>query len=179
MTAQDYQQAFDSLGKQGFRLTRINGYTVAGQDRYAAIWDKSPGPDLVARHGMTAQDYQQAFDSLGKQGLCLSQVSGYSVANQDRYAAIWERKPCPAFVARHGMTAQQYQQAFDELGRQGFRLRLVSAYQINGEPAYAAIWDKSPGPSFVARHGMTPAQYQAAFDQLGKDGFRLVWIDAD
>ncbi|HEX8110426.1 MAG TPA: hypothetical protein VF516_21990 [Kofleriaceae bacterium] len=179
MTAQDYQQAFDSLGKQGFRLTLINGYTVAGQDRYAAIWDRSPGPDFVARHGMTAQDYQQAFDSLGKQGWCLSQVSGTSVAGQDRYAAIWDRKPCPTFVARHGMTAPQYQQAFDELGRQGFRLRLVSAYQINGEPAYAAIWDKSPGPSFVARHGMTPDQYQKAFDQLTKDGFRLVWIDAD
>ena len=106
-------------------------------------------------------------------------TSGYSVAGQDRYAAIWERKPCPAFVARHGMTAPQYQQAFDELGRQGFRLRLVSAYQIDGEPAYAAIWDKTPGPGFVARHGMTPDQYQKAFDQLTRDGFRLVWIDAD
>jgi Bacterial tandem repeat domain 1 len=60
--------------------------------------------------------------------LCLAQVSGYSVANQDRYAAIWEAKPCPAFVARHGMTAPQYQQAFDQLvGKDGFRLVWIDA----------------------------------------------------
>lgn len=128
---------------------------------------------------MTGQDYQQAFDSLGKQGFCLSQVSGYSVANQDRYAAIREQKACPAYAARHGMTSQQYQQAFDQLGQQGFHLRMVSAYQVNGEPTYAAIWDKSPSPAWVARHGLTAGQYQQAFDHLTEDGFRLVWVDSD
>ena len=76
---------------------------------------------------MTSQDYQQQFDQLvGQQGFCLVDVSGYSVGGQDRYAAIWEKKSCPQFVARHGMTSQQYQQQFDQLvGQQGFRLTLV------------------------------------------------------
>ena len=77
------------------------------------------------------------------------------------------------------MTSQQYQQAFDQATQQGFRLRSVSGYQINGEPSYAAIWDKSPAPAWVARHGLTADQYQKAFDQLAKDGFRLVWVDSD
>ena len=127
---------------------------------------------------MTSQQYQQQFDQLvGQQGFCLTLVSGYSVGNQDRYAAIWEKKSCPAFAARHGMTSQQYQQAFDQLvGQQGFHLRLVSGHKINGQDSYAAIFEKSPSPAFVARHGTSEA-YQQAFDQLvGQQGFRLVWV---
>lgn len=109
-------------------MTLINGDTVAGQDRCAAIWGRSPDR-TSSRHGMTAQDCQQASGSLGKQGFCLSQISGYSVGSQDRYAyaAIWEHEPCPAFVAGHGMTPDQYQKAFDQLTRDGFRLSWVDA----------------------------------------------------
>ena len=62
--------------------------------RYAAIWEKTSGPAWVARHGMSSQTYQQEFDSWASQGYCLSLVSGYSVANEARYAAIWEKKNC-------------------------------------------------------------------------------------
>jgi hypothetical protein len=55
-------------------------------------------------------------------------VSGYSVSGQDLYAAIWEKISGPAFVARHGMTSQLYQQEFDKLSSAGFRLTLVDAY---------------------------------------------------
>jgi hypothetical protein len=34
----------------------------------------------------------------------------------------------PAWVARHGLTSEQYQQAFDQLTSQGYRLDLVSGY---------------------------------------------------
>jgi len=55
-------------------------------------------------------------------------VSGYQVAGQDFYAAIWEKTAGPAFVARHGMTADGYQQEFDKWTGQGYRLTLVSGY---------------------------------------------------
>ncbi len=182
LTAQQYQQQFDQLvGQQGYRLKLVNGYTVGGQDRYAAIWEKSRGPAFVARHGMTAQQYQQQFDDLvGRQGYCLTDVSGYGDARQARFAAIWEKKSCPQFVARHGLTAQQYQQQFDQLvGQQGYRLKLVDGYNIGGQDFYAAIWEKSPGPAFVARHGLTAQEYQQQFDDLvGQKGYGLIWVNA-
>ena len=70
--------------------------------RYAAIWEKTSGAAFIARHGMTSQVYQQEFNNWTGQGYCLTLVSGYSVGNQARYAAIWEQKSCPAYVARHG-----------------------------------------------------------------------------
>jgi hypothetical protein len=46
-----------------------------------------------------------------------------------RYAAIWDKSAGPAFVARHELSADGYQQEFNNtwLG-QGYRLKLVSGY---------------------------------------------------
>ncbi|MDP9849792.1 hypothetical protein [Streptosporangium lutulentum] len=38
---------------------------------------------------------------------------------------------------------------------------------------YAAIWERSGGPAWVARHGLTSAQYQTEFDRLVGQGYRL------
>src|SRR5205809_201989 len=119
--------------------------------RFAAIWEKTAGPAFVARHGMTSQVYQQEFDKWTSQGYCLTLVSGYSVANQDRYAAIWEQKSCPAYVARHGLSSQGYQQEFDKWNGQEYRLKLVNGHKNGGNESYAAIWEKVPRPAFAAR----------------------------
>jgi len=178
LTSAAYQKEFDTLvGQQGYRLKWVSGYNVAGQDFYAAIWEKTSGPAFVARHGMTSQAYQQEFDKWTGQGYCLTLVSGYSVGNQDRYAAIWEQKSCPAYVARHGLTSQGYQQEFNNWTTQGYRLKLVSGHKIGGKQSYAAIWEKTPGPEFVARHGMTSDGYQQEFDKWVNQGFRLTLVN--
>jgi hypothetical protein len=173
LTSQNYQSEFDTLvGQQGYRLKLVSGYNVGGQDRYAAIWEKSQGAAFVARHGLTAQAYQQEFDKWTGQGYCLALVSGYSAGGQDRYAAIWEKKSCPAYVARHGLSSQAYQQEFDKWTGQGFRLHVVSGHQIGGTASYAALWDKLPGPAYVARHGLPPDTYQQEFDKWVNQGYR-------
>jgi hypothetical protein len=176
MTAQQYQQEFDTWVGRGFVLTLVNGYTLNTQDRYAAIWEQKSAPPFVARHGMSSQAYQQEFNTLVGQGYRLKLVSGYSVSGQDRYAAIWEKSAGPQWVARHGMTPQQYQQEFNTFVGQGFRLKLVSGYSAAGQELYAAIWEKDNGPAFVARHGMTSQQYQQEFNTHVSQGFRLVWV---
>jgi len=40
LTSAQYQATFDQLVAQGYRLELVNGYSVAGQDRFAAIWTK-------------------------------------------------------------------------------------------------------------------------------------------
>ena len=155
----------------------IPGDAADDGSRYAAIWEKTPGPPWVARHGMNAQTYQQEFDSWTSQGYCLTLVSGYSVADEARYAAIWEKKTCPAYVARHGLTSAVYQNEFDTLvGQQGYRLKLVSGYNVGGQNFYAAIWEKSPGPAFTARHGMSSQGYQQEFDNWASQGYCLAHV---
>jgi cytochrome c biogenesis factor len=173
MTSAQYQAEFDKYVAQGYRLVQVSGYGIGSQDYYAAIWDKSPSTAWVARHGMTSAQYQAEFDKYVAQGYRLAQVSGYGVGGKDYYAAIWDKSPSTAWVARHGMTSAQYQAEFDKYVAQGYRLVQVSGYGVGGQDYYAAIWDKSPSTAWVARHGMTSAQYQAEFDKYVAQGYYL------
>jgi len=106
----------------------------------------------------------------------LVQVSGYSVNGEERFAAIWEQVEGSSWQAHHGLNSAQYQQAFDQLLAEGYRLVQVSGYSVNGEERFAAIWEQRNGPSWQARHGLSSVQYQQAFDQLLREGYRLVQV---
>ena len=172
LTPEQYQGMFDELVPQGFRPVVVNGAGVGGQVRYAAIFENGPAPAWVARHGLTRQQYQAAFDQLVAQGFRPRFVDGTAVGDQILYSAVFEKRNGSPWVARHGLTARQYQGAFDELVGQGFRPVWVSGAAIGSDVFYAAVFDKRPGPAFVARHGLTAAQYQATFDTLLQQGFR-------
>jgi hypothetical protein len=79
MRATEYQEEFGRLRGEGYHLVEISGYGVGDDDFYAAIWEKGAVPDWTARHGMTATEYQQTFDSLTLEGNRLVEISGYSV----------------------------------------------------------------------------------------------------
>jgi hypothetical protein len=173
LSSADYQAAFDKNAADGYRLTWVNGYTVQGQAQYAAIWEKSSGPAWVARHGLNSAQYQSAFDDYAKQGYRLELVSGYAVGNEAQYAAIWRKGANTAWIARHGLSSDDYQNAFNSYNGQGYRLAHVSGYKVGGQARYAAIWDKSSGGEWVARHGMSSSAYQQEFDNMIKRGFTL------
>lgn len=174
LNGSQYQTAFDQYVAQGYRLRCVSGYSVAGVTRYAAIWDKQSGPAWAARHGLSAAQYQQAFDQLSAQGYRLKMVSGYSVGSSPRFAALWDKSSGPAWTARHGLSGAQYQQTFDQLGAQGYRLRWVSVYAEGGQARYAALWDKSSGAATVARHGLEEAAFRSAAQSYAAQGYDLV-----
>ena len=129
----------------------------------------------MARHGLTADQYQAAFNEFTGQGYALDWVSGYLGNGQDLYAAIWRKDPgIPAWQARHGLTADQYQAFFNEVTAQGYKPVVVCGYSDGAQARYAAIFRRIAGaPEWQARHGLTAADYQATFDQLVAQGYRL------
>jgi CubicO group peptidase (beta-lactamase class C family) len=176
MTSAQYQSEFNTWTSKGFRLTDVSGYNVAGQVRFAAIWEQKAGPAWVARHGMTSAGYQTEFNKWVGLGYRLVVVDGYESAGQAMYAALWEQKTGPAWVARHGMTSAGYQTEFTKWVGLGYRLRWVQGYGVGSTAYYAAIWEKSTGPAWVARHGLTSAQYQTAFNTFVGQGYRLTHV---
>jgi hypothetical protein len=169
--------AFDEIGeigKDGFELTSVSGYVANGDLRYVALWRKPASPEpWAARHGLMAVDFQKAIDDLAKDGLSLVYVAGYEVSGTPLFAGIWRKSAAGLPVVRLDMDSAKYQAEFDSLLKEGFRLQHVAGYTHNGAAVYAAIWNKSGGPEFVERHGLTSAQYQQAFDDFFKQGFRL------
>jgi hypothetical protein len=176
LTSEQYQTTFDSLTRQGFRLTSVSGYAIGGEARYATIWEQRSGPDWQARHGMTPAQYQQTFDDLARQGYLLLQVSGYRVNVDVLFAAIWEKQDNVAWEAHHGLTSSAYQKTFDTLVAAGSRLAWVSGYSDTGIARYAGIWRRDQSGPWQARHGLDADGYQRAFDELRSEGFRPVQV---
>jgi hypothetical protein len=172
--ADQWQQFFDESTSQGFRPTNISCYSVGNQGLFAGVFEQSPGAPFAARHNITGDEYQQAFDELTGQGFRPVKVSGCSLNGEERFAAIFEQRDGPAFTARHRIGADEYQQAFDQLTGQGFQPTCVSGYNHNGEDRYAAIFEQVGGPPFQARHRLTPEQHQQTFNELVGQGFRMV-----
>jgi len=177
LTSSEYQQEFNNLVGQGYRLTRINGYEVGGIVYFAAIWENKLGPAWEARYGLTSSEYQQEFNNLIGQGYRLIWVSGYSQGTEARYAAIWDKTTGSAWEARHGLTSPEYQQEFNNLVIEDYRLTCVSGYTVSGQDYYAAIWEQTDGPGWVARHGILAADYQVVFDQIVSQGYVPVQVD--
>jgi hypothetical protein len=171
--AATYQQTFDTLIADGYRLTSVCGYSEGTGSRFNAVWVKSDGPGFQARHNLSADEYQATFDSLAAQGFRLTSVSGYAEAGQARYAAIWEQRQGPEWQARHGLSRAQYQQAFDDLAAQGYVLLQVCGYRVDVDVQFAAIWEKRQAVAFAGHHGLTSSEHQKAFDELVGMGFTL------
>lgn len=157
-------------------LTATAAPTNNADSSVLATRDASP---WQARHLLTSSAFQSTFDSLVHDGYKLTYVSGYTLNDDPRFAAIWEKNVTTAWIARDGLTSAQYQAEFDQLAAQGYRVRLVDGYAVGGSARFAAIWDKSPAPgagAWVARHGLSAADYQQAFDAYGAQGFRLACV---
>lgn len=178
LSAADYQKTFNDLVKQGYRLTWVSAHEVGGSVRYEAIWEQKGGPAWEAKGNMTSAQYQQTFDALTKQGYRLIHVTGYASGGSARFDAIFEKSGGPAWQARGDMTAAQYQANFNSFFQQGYRLKEVSGYHAGGQDLYAALWEKTGGPTWYSRNGVPDAWYQNVFDNFYYQGARPVYIAA-
>jgi CubicO group peptidase (beta-lactamase class C family) len=170
-----YQGEFESLAGQGYRLIKLCGYSVYGQDYYASIWDMSPGPAWVGMHRVPGADYQAQFDSLTAQGYRPVDISGYEKDGSDYYTAIFEQSSA-SWSASHGVAGADYQGVFDSNVAAGMRPLRVSGFTVGGADYFASIWVGDDGTPWAAGHGMDNATYQSEFDRWTGEGLRLVDI---
>src|SRR6185503_3474023 len=158
------------------RLLTVDGYVSSGQPTYAAVWEQATGPEQVIRYGLPGPVYQSEFNLWVGQGYRLKWVEGYGVGPQALYAAIWERTTGPAWKARHGLTAAEYQLESLSSMADGYRLVHVSAYDVGGVDYYAAIWERATGPAQVARIRQTSDEYLHELVDRNVQGYRLVQV---
>ena len=171
-----YQEEFDRLVAEGYRLRRISGYSIDNTAYFASIWEQSNGPAWEGRHGLTSDEYQVEFETLVGQGFLPIDISGYEIDGEARYAAIFEEGTgLESWDARHGLSNADYQATVEELSAAGLRPRHVAGYTVGGEDYYATIWEGDAGDlEWVTRHGLSTSEYQETFDELVADGFRPI-----
>ena len=170
----DYQAWVTRTRKEGLRVTHVSGYTVNGTTRFAAIAiDNRRNLAWQARHHLSADEYQQELNNCRGQGYQLVSVTGYPRQSVTNYAAVWVKgADARPWEARHGMTSEQFQAAFTQLGKQGFRPIHVTGYPVGKSHQLAAIWVKDGFRNWAAYHDLTAEQYDQEVKLQAKNGLR-------
>jgi len=179
--AAGYRSFFNNSTTKGFVPVLVSATGEATNAIFAAVFEQGIAGPWLARHGMTsglstqAGTFQHLSVTAHDQKLVLRSCAIYGTAADRRYAAVWHANP--NFVKWHvhaGDTAGDYQTAFNaETQLPGFRLAgYRPAYvALSSDQIYCSVFkDDVVGP-WVARHGMTAAEYQAEFDAQNAKGF--------
>jgi CubicO group peptidase (beta-lactamase class C family) len=164
---------FDNLNAQAFAQNQyIRSFAIYGtaQDRrYAAVWHSNPG--FVKWHvheADSASTYQTTFNAETQlPGVTLNAYRPAYVAlsTDQTYCSVFKDDTVGPWVARHGMTADDYQTEFDTQTKAGFYPICVQGGGAGSQTRYAAIFAKEDIPAqrqFTAAGTAVPAL--TAFD---------------
>ena len=164
MTQAEYDREGVARGKDGYTLVSATPFGNGGATLFNAIWEKRPSPALYSRYGMTSAEYQAWFTERSKAGMHLTQISGYTINGQARYAAIVEGGTSPVGMTHHAMTSDDLNSKIAAYQKQGYRLKQLSGYQDGGQDRFAAIWEKPAGGALWVRWGVNAADFQRVGD---------------
>ena len=181
-----YQAFFNTQTALGFVPVLVSATGGSNNAIFAAVFEQGIAGAWVARHGLTSGlathvgtfQYQDAAAVAAK--MILRSVTIYGTGADRRYAAIWHANP--GYVKWHvheADTAASYQTNFNaETQLPGYQL---AAYRpayvaLAGDHIYCSVFkDDVVGP-WLARHGLTAAEYQTEFDQQNARGFYPICV---
>jgi CubicO group peptidase (beta-lactamase class C family) len=160
VNAAQYQTAFQTWSSKGFAPAVVSATGDAGNAVFAVVFRPAQGA-WKARHGMTRAQFDVENDSARAAQLILTSVGCYGTPSDRRYIAVWRATPANVkWQVTATVSEAAYQQEF-ELWASVPQFRPVCT-SVSSDGAITAVFtDEGIGP-WVARHGMTGDQYQAA-----------------
>jgi CubicO group peptidase (beta-lactamase class C family) len=176
-----YQSFFNTWTARGYAPVIVSATGHANNAIFAATFEQGIPGTFLARHGMTsgpqanAGTFQNQNAMARSSKMAIRSVAVYGTASERRYAAVWHSNP--GFVKWHvhpSDTGSSYQTAFNaETQLPWYRPAYVSLAE---DLIYCSVFkDDMVGP-WVARHGLTPAQYQTEFDKQNAAGLYPICV---
>jgi Bacterial tandem repeat domain 1 len=171
-----YRAKYDALWNQGWRLKILQPYVINGELRYTAVWQKSTEGEFQL-YGWALSDLKTKYDELKKQGWRLKLLQPFVLSgNAIRYTAVF-RPSGETEQAEYGLTLAQFNDKQTALSKQGWRLKLFSAYSDSGQPRYTAVWKMAANDENVLP-AMSYTDYRAKYDALLAGKLRLASLHA-
>src|ERR1043165_3823213 len=104
-------------------------------------------------------------------------VCGYGNARAGHLFAALFAESTDEWLARHDLTAEQYQKLYDEYIPKGFRPLWATSYRTKSGPMFAVNFVKDTTVA-AAKHNMTENQFKNEMRTKQKNGFRLLSVAA-
>ena len=181
-----FQSFFNNWTAKGYAPVLVSATGASGNAIFAAVFEQGIAGAWLARHGMTSGPQANAgtFQNLNAMAaagkMILRSLAIYGTASDRRYAAVWHANP--GYVKWHvhpSDTAASYQVVFDaETQLPGYQLAgYRPAYvALSGDHTYCSMFKDDVVGSWVARHGLTAAEYQTEFDQQNAAGLYPICV---
>jgi hypothetical protein len=177
LTGAAYQSALESAVAAGFRPTHLESYLRGGQARYAFVAEKKPRPAYRAYHGVPMSSHEDFVKQLAARGMAPVAVSVVSTG-VPRVTALWEARNIGAWQLRSAVPLSQYQAWLAGEAKAGRHLVYLDAWRFKGTPVFSAIVSSRASKVYVARHGLTGAEYQAEYEKWTGKGLRTQAVTA-
>ena len=171
-----YQAAFDRAAAHGAHPTILTVAGSASNPIFAGVFEQRPGPVPLTRFGLISgavsdpNSIQHWDDQAHQNGWRMTAGAVYGDPGSPRFAGIWPANDRRLSWSAAGIadTATEYQRRFDAQVTGWARPAHVT-HDDHGRHLSIFV-DDQIGP-WIARHGLTSAQYQAEFDRLVPLGF--------
>ena len=177
LSADSLQSVMNDAAKDGFRPVALSVADM-GAGQFAVILEKNDGRVWHERHGLTLDGFQSVLKEQMKAGRKLSDIDCFDRDGDTRFAALFEAKGGTVWEAWVNLGTTAWQAKLEDMMAKGFRPTRVNACASPDGPQFAAIFEKSDGRIWRARHNLTPEQYQTEFDENAAKGLTLVDISA-
>ncbi|NOX36814.1 MAG: beta-lactamase family protein [Calditrichaeota bacterium] len=164
--------------EHGYRPVWLDAYWVNGKTYFNVIFHPEDGTPWVARHGLSASQYQAAINHWIQRGYRPLHVESYPDHNGIRYAVIFVKQKGPAWRTYHGISPADHQQRFYQLTSQGYHPLNISAVSLNGKVRITALYEKGASGSFVALLNIPVAEFQQQNHTHRAAGRTLTYLDA-
>ena len=182
LTAGEWQLTFDEQAAQGFGPVILAATGSASDPRFAAVFQPQT-PIPLTRHGLTSGRASdpgsiQGMDNNAKNdGLILRWAASYGDSADPAFAAIWVPDTGVTLWNNDGLLddANTYQARFNAETSAWCRPAFVT---LNGDDLYMSLFVADEVGPWVARHNMTPGDYQAEFDTWTAKNYFPVCVQA-
>jgi CubicO group peptidase (beta-lactamase class C family) len=182
LTADEFQQVFEDQAQKGYGPVIIAATGSSSNPRFAAVFQPQ-GQIPLTRHRLRsgASDDLNTIQGMNRKAkidrLILRWAACYGGAADPRFAAIWVPNPGKVTWNADGVseTGDQYQARFNAQTSGWCRPSFVTS-QKDGR-YFSLFVDNEIGP-WVARHGITPSEYQQQFDDLTPKGYFPICVQA-
>jgi Polyglycine hydrolase-like, structural repeat len=181
-----YQSFFNDWTAKGYVPVLVSATGAISNAIFAAVFEQGIPGAWSARHGMTSGPdanvgtFQNLNKTASDQKMILRSVAIYGTASDRRYAAVWHANS--GFVKWHAHpsdTGASYQVVFNaETQLPGYHLAgYRPAYvALSDDHIYCSVFKDDVVGAWVARHGMTSADYQREFDKQNAAGFYPICV---
>jgi CubicO group peptidase (beta-lactamase class C family) len=181
-----YQSFFNNWTARGYAPVLVSASGASTNATFAAVFEQGVTGPWLARHGMpsgpdtNAGTFQNMNKTARDQKMILRSFAIYGTPGDRRYAAVWHANP--GFVKWHvhpSDTGASYQLIFDaETQLPGYRLAgYRPAYvAVSDDHTYCSVFKDDVVGNWVARHGMTAVEYQAAFNEQTAAGLYPICV---